>query len=503
VNSSGTYEVKRARRRTPLLTALTVLGAAIWIAAPAALAAAGPSGAPGSAQPLAAPSATASPTPASSASPSLAPTPTPVPKPIPPLPPILNTKGVSTQISLQVPTGSVLGNDVVVAAVLTDTAGAPMVAQRVGFYLDGQEIQSDKTDAGGRLSFTILGKKLSQARVYQVAAQFGGIHGFAGSSVASTLTVLSAAIQISSVPPMPGLGFTLGSATALTGPDGVAALPVPQSGTYRLTADLNTTALDPSVRLSFVRWLDNVETATRTIDVRGPASYTIGLRVAYPAYARFVDLGGQPVDSSQVDEAQFEAGSSAFNVVLNQQTGAQSAWWTAATADQAGGKLVATPISYRVTSVKIHGAEVLVPGQAPWTPVVNGTWTIQVELFGMTVQTRDAFFGTPVAGQLQLSYPDGDITTQDVGSDGVATFTDLPAGQYSVGWAHSMLTPATSVVVTKLESTSLRVITMADIGLTAAAGMAILVVLGLVVWFIISRLRSRGRRIDRAVGLPA
>jgi hypothetical protein len=415
------------------------------------------------------------------------------------LPPLTNTKGFATQISLEIPTGSVLGKDVVVVAVLEDVYGVRMAGERLGFYLDGQEIVGDKTDANGQVSFTIAGKRLGQARVYQVGALFGGVHGYAGSTIISTLTILNAAIQIVSVPPTPGLQFSLGSVMAVTGPDGVTALPVPQSGSYRLTADLNTASTDPASRLSFVRWLDNVYTATRTIDVKGPATYTIGLRVAYQASIKFTGLGGQPVDSSQVDQAHFASSTSAFDVVLNQQTGAETVWWTAVSTDEAGGRLVATSVTYRATSVKIHGAEVLVPGQAVWTPQANGTWTIGVQLYGITVQTRDALFGTPVSGQLQLTYPDGFVTAQAVGSDGIATFANLPAGQYSVKLAQT-LTPATSIVLTKLQSTSLRVITMTDVGLTAGLALAGLVVLALILGWLLSRLRARRRRTGRATG---
>jgi hypothetical protein len=189
--------------------------------------------------------------------------------------------------------------------------------------------------------------------------------------------------------------------------------------------------------------------------------------------------------------------------VLNQQTGAGAVWWTAATTDYVGGQILASPVTYRVSSVKIHGAEVLVPGQTIWTPQVGGAWTIQVALYGMTVKTRDAVFGTPVSGQLQLTYPDGFVTTQAVGSDGTATFANLPGGKYSVKMDHALLAPATTVVLTKLQSASLRVVTMADVGLTVGVALAVLAVLALVVWWLLSRLRTRRRLARRAMNGPA
>jgi hypothetical protein len=151
---------------------------------------------------------------------------------------------------VEIPTGSVIGKDVVVVAILKDRFGTPVPSQHLSLFLDGQEIHSALTDTNGQVSFTVQGKKLEQARNYAVGVLFGGSHGWAGSTAKDTLTILTAAIQIVTVPPLPGLRFTLGSASALTGPDGVAALPVPQSGIYQLSSDLNGSSVDPSMTSS-------------------------------------------------------------------------------------------------------------------------------------------------------------------------------------------------------------------------------------------------------------
>ena len=535
----------------PRLVFMAIIVVAILITAPAAMAAlatpsplatAAPTAAPTQA-PTAAPTAaptpaptaaptpapTAAPTPAPTAAPTLAPTPaptavptlaptaaptpvptlaptpvpTPVATPIPPLPKPAVTGGLTTRVSVEIPTGSVIGKDVVVVAILKDRFGTPVPSQHLSLFLDGQEIHSALTDTNGQVSFTVQGKKLEQARNYAVGVLFGGSHGWAGSTAKDTLTILTAAIQIVTVPPLPGLRFTLGSASALTGPDGVAALPVPQSGIYQLSSDLNGSSVDPSIRASFVRWLDDVFTANRTVDIVGPATYTIGLRVAYRAAVNFVDLSNQPVDPTLVEQAQFSNGTGADDVVLNQQTGATDVWWTASTTIRAGGQLVVSPITYRALSVQIHGAEVINRGQQSWTPAENATWTIQVLLYGMTVQTRDALFGSPVSGRLQLTYPDGYVTTQAIGSNGTVNFYNLPRGQYQLKLASSAFTPPTPVALSKPQDATLRVITMTDIGLAAGLLLGVTLLLGLIGRWSLIWGRGRRKAARRALGGPA
>ena len=150
----------------------------------------------------------------------------------------------------------------------------------------------------------------------------------------------------------------------------------------------------------------------------------------------------------------------------------------------------------------IHGAEVINRGQQSWTPTQNGTWTIQVLLYGMTVQTRDALFGSPVSGKLLLTYPDGFVTTQPVGSDGTVTFSDLPRGQYQLKLETSALSPPTPVALSKPQSATLRVITYRDIGLVVGGLLAVTFLLALIGRWSLIKGRSRRRAANRAQSQP-
>jgi hypothetical protein len=396
------------------------------------------------------------------------------------------TSAQRTSLSLAIPTGSPLGNDVAVTASLKDASGRPIAGQHLALMLDGVQLKSDDSDPTGHVAFSIPGKKLNQAGGYAVEATFSGSHGYSASAANATLTVVAAAIQIRTVPAVPGLGFSLGGATAITGPDGVAALPVPVSGTYKLTSDLNPDATGaPAVRAGFVRWADDVYTASRTIVVDGPATYVMGLRVAYSASVRYLDMAGRAVDPAAVDEAHFSA-DDGTEVALNTQTGTTKVWWTAnTTAPVQSNGVTAAPIKYRAVSVKIHGLEALAPDQQEWTPA-NGDWTIRLQIYDLSVRAQDSVFGGPASGQVRLSWPDRTSVTKTVGADGRVTFSGLPAGNYLVGLAGV----TTRVSLPGSQVATLRVLSSTDVALEIAAGLAV----GLLMLFTFVRWRSLRRR---------
>ncbi len=347
----------------------------------------------------------------------------------------------------------------------------------------------------------IASRDLANSGSYTIGAVFAGSHGFVGSVASAAMTVLDAAIQIRTVPALPNVAFVLGALNAVTGPDGVAALPVPQSGPYQLSTDLNPdNAADPTVKASFQRWVDGVSTPNRTIQVEGPATYTAVLRLAYRATIKYVDQSDQPVDPTIVDEAQFSSSAGGGDVVVNSQTGADNVWWTAAVTSQTGQAATATPVVYRVMSVKVHGAETVKSGEQSWTPTEGGVWIIKLTLFSISVQARDSLFGGPLSGQVRLTYPDGSYIDQPI-SDGVATFDGLPAGVYKVETSAGFLPVYGTISLSRPEVDTLTAVTFTDLGLGAGLFLAVLGLLALAVRTRVVR-RRVGRR-DPAGMIPS
>ena len=448
---------------------------------------------------------TATPTDTPTPLPTLPPTPPPTDAPTPfiptPPPPTFpgatpkpaGPKDLTTTISIELPSASVLGAPVTVVAVLKDSKGAAVAGKHLSLFLDTQSLTGAQTDASGRASFVIPAKNLTLASSYAVGILFSGAHGLGGSVAAANMSVLDAAIQIRTVPPLPQVSFALGAVTATTGPDGVAALPIPQSGPYQLSADLNAdNSASATVKASFLRWVDNVTTPERTINVAGPATYTVVLRLAYRAKIDYVDQNGQPVDPTLIEEARFSPTSGGGDVVVNSQAGAATVWWTAAETAQVGQVATATPVIYRAMSVKVHGAETITPGEQTWAPTEDGVWTIKLSLFSVSVGARDALLGSRISGQVRLTYPDGSHIDRPIGPNGIATFNALPGATYKVEIDSVAVPVSMQLAVPRFGSATLTAVTFGDVGIGAGLALVIMSLLALV-------LRSRliKRRISR------
>jgi hypothetical protein len=398
-----------------------------------------------------------------------------------------------TGIAVQIPSGGEVGQDVNVVAILRDSYGRKPAGQRLQLLLDGAQIKSADTDSGGQVAFTIPGRKLNGARSYVVMVNFSGSHGYLPSSAQSTLTVLAAAVQIATVPAVAGLSFSLAGSTALTGPDGVADLPVPISGTYPVTANLNPDESGATpLRVSFISWADGVPTANRNLSIDGPARFVIGVRVAYPIDVEYVDMSGRPVDSSLVEQATLLA-SDGTEATLDPQHEPDGYWLTGSMAEQTYGPegprgLAPGAVHYSPTSVKVHGVEALAPGQEDWTPAANSTWTIKLRLYDLTVTTRDAFFGSPTSDRVVLTWADGSTSSASVGADGTASFGYLPEGKYLLTASTAAISASSYVALAGAQNATLRVVTMVDV---MVVGAAVLVLLTLVAGVVILLWRRR------------
>ena len=136
--------------------------------------------------------------------------------------------------------------------------------------------------------------------------------------------------------------------------------------------------------------------------------------------------------------------------------------------------------------MKIHGAEVVNRAQQSWSPTEGGVWTIQLLLYDMSVQTRDALFGTPVGGTLSLTYPDGEVVEQHVDGNGKASFLNLPRGQYKLGLRPVAVSAPTPVALSRAQESVVRVITYQDVFVV----LGVLLIIGALIvgrWYILSR----------------
>ena len=385
---------------------------------------------------------------------------------------------VATSMTIQAPSETEVGQDTAVTATLR-SRGRPLPGAYVVINVQGSQLKSGLTDAGGRFVYAIPGRKLASQGQYLIQAEYMGAHLLAPSSAQATMNVVPAAIQVQSVPPVSGLVLDLGGISSTTGPDGIATWPIPQNGPYKLSADLNPSK-SATVRTSFVGWADGVSTLERTISVSGPAKYYMGLRVAYLDTIGYQDLAGNPVNPSLVGQATIVSQDGTV-IVINPQT--QSTFWsTAVTAvpvpNSEPPALAASTVKYRVASVKVHGIEALAPGNQPiWTPD-EGFASAKLALYELTVRTTDQVTGGPASGNIHLTWSDGTISTLPA-QNGTAVFAGLPAAEYEVrrGDGPGPLSGAQTVKVFATETDLLPVLTENDVVMAVIGAVSILCLL--------------------------
>jgi hypothetical protein len=226
---------------------------------------------------------------------------------------------------------------------------------------------------------------------------------------------------------------------------------------------------DKSIRVSFARWGDQVFDQKRRVDVRGDATYVLGLRTAYQASLRFVDLGGGSIDPKTITRARFTSSTGAELIL----TAFDNVWWEAGTAVTRIGGLQPSTTLWRLSEVTMAGTNVVNQGQQAFSPTVNGSWTISLLLYDLVVRAQDAVSGSAVSGSAELTFPDTTTRTQPVGADGTTVFRGLPRGYFTLAVKFDGISPPTPIALSRSQEALIRVISYADI--VAGIGVALLI----------------------------
>jgi hypothetical protein len=350
---------------------------------------------------------------------------------------------------------------------------------------------SSHADANGNLAFRISGAAAAKAGTFKLEGRFDGTRSLSAARATTSLKIRPAVVTITTVPAVSGVPITIGSQKATTGPDGTAKVSIDKVGAVPLEAHLDLVP-DQQTRVSFIRWGDQVYDAKRAITVRGDTTFVLGLRTAYRASVRFVDQNGTALDPTTISRARFTS-STGGELVL---TSFGDAWWEAGTAVSRTGGLQPSTTLWRLSEVEMAGTNVVNQGQQAFTPTINGTWTINLLLFDLTVHTTDAVTGSSLHGTAELVFPDSSSRTAPIGRDGSAQFTGLPRGSYVVKLNTDGIAPTTPIALSRSQEATIRVISTFDIGLAVA-----FVVVSLLTLLWIGRRRQLGW-LMRASGVP-
>ena len=309
----------------------------------------------------------------------------------------------ATTLQLQMPTTVKLG-DHPVARVRLVSGSVPVRGALVSVRLGGQVTLQLKTGADGTASGVIT-RDLSAGR-YQATATFAGTPTYQSSaSKAVTFTVQPVRLTIATVPATAGIPIVrIGSTTLTTGADGTATVTMKDVGKVALRLALP--ADDATRQLRLDRWDDGSTGAVRTIRIPDTLDVVAALQVRHPVQLSFVAS-----DGSAIDPAKVEVTGIADDAGNDQALSGPGPHWLASNAiTRLTTGLASSPVGYRITQVMVDGQNVVNRGQQRFAVDAPLALKVDVLVFDLIVQGRDALLKSPRGTQVTVIAPSGEST---------------------------------------------------------------------------------------------
>jgi hypothetical protein len=230
----------------------------------------------------------------------------------------------------------------------------------------------------------------------------------------------------------------------------------------------------PSVR--FARWEDGIAFSRRTITLSPGTNRTeAGFTVSRPITVKFTDEHGLPVPIRDVSQVTLtNSVGQRFTFPPTDPPPALPA--NRVVRDQAG--LVPLPIRYSVRDAVIDDSNVVYGGrQSFFLTSGNRVWTIEVLLFPLRVEVRDALFRFPIGSAVKLILPSHARRLIPLGPDHSVLLTGLPRANYQLvakGLGFGMTAPTT---LSKPQVAKILLFSWIDVA--AVLGFVVLFVVGL------------------------
>ncbi|EME61681.1 hypothetical protein [Amycolatopsis decaplanina] len=286
-------------------------------------------------------------------------------------------------------------------------------------------------------------------------------------------------LKVITVPPLPSAKFALDGKPLVTDAHGTAYATVRRSrDKHRL--QLLTPHLDtPGGSADFVRWAGRGDVgqgfAVSQLDLvigratRIQATFQTSRTVRYG----FVDQARRPVAPERITSMTLR-GDSGQQLTVE---GVRPVTLTAVRPVAEAGSAVGKEVTYYVQSVVIDGANVVNTGEQRLLPNRTADAEFVVLLRSARFRIRDWLSGDPLAGGLDLTYPDGRTERLTAGQDGDVAVENLARGTYQVKVAGAGYSQAQKILLSRSRYVDLPVVTYADMVALAVAALTTLLVL--------------------------
>ncbi len=207
----------------------------------------------------------------------------------------------------------------------------------------------------------------------------------------------------------------------------------------------------------------------------------VGLNTYELVGQKFVDPDGAPVDPKRITRFSMRSVQGDSFTFLD----GQPRWIPASRVSRrTDGTLQEVKLLYSITQVIVDGSNVVNKSQQQFYTQPNGIWNISVLFYTLRIQSSDALFGFPQGKAAELTLPDGQVQIYPLDPSGAVQIRSLARGDYSfrILGVRSLGTVA-PVALSKDQTLATRVVSYLDIGVVAAVGLLMALLL-----FIVGRL---------------
>ena len=366
-----------------------------------------------------------------------------------------------------------VGDELAFTARLT-SGGRPLLNRLVRFYLNGELRYGAKTDADGKAVLRLPRNLVAGSHV--LSATFRGANNLLESTDTLPVALLPRPFEVRTVPPLPDVTILIGEQRIRTDARGIARVLVQKSGAVSATV-LPYESPDPNVRAVFIRWSDDVASATRRINVVNGAMLQIGFEVSHPVQPRFVEeSAGRQVNVNRLSQIMLV---NSLGEAVPITVGVQ--WLKANRITRHDNVLRAAALSYQLLNVTVDGVNVVNEGQQKYKVAPRDLrWTMKLQMHDLTVTTRDALFGFPIGSGVRVTYPMGQLQDVALDASGRMRMESLSRGSYTVTVQGGFFIRApTPVALSRSQFVDLPVISYLDVGIVVVAlmGLALFVLL--------------------------
>jgi phospholipase C len=265
---------------------------------------------------------------------------------------------------------------------------------------------------------------------------------------------------IQTVPPVPGMRFSLNGAPFEADPQGLASPPATGGVPPELRA-LNTDVA-PGVRGRLDRWYLG----------RGIAAINLYYRVK----PTFIDLNGERIDPRMVTEVWLRSSNGRRSVLK----GGRSGWLQGNRVVPESQGRKSTAVSWAAEKVVVAGSTVVHRAQQRFFPSESPKMELRLSLYSARLKVRDALLGFPIGSAVKVTYPDGQEQRQGLGPGAEVTLRQMPRGDYRMTADALGISSPRPVALSRDQEVDILVISWLDIAIVllglASVGLALLYV---------------------------